>query len=133
MFGQLAINRHYSNNSRIGPVTWRIVVNSETIREVSNQPARSWLTGYPETDSSAEVGSSQCPVIIDDSGVNDDNGLSRSYPGGPVVDGRRTRGNELVVWIDDEKRRDLFAELQMCHDAAPSHGKALSASRRPNC
>src|SRR5260370_23964357 len=30
-------------------------------------------------------------------------------PGGPVVDGRRTRGNELVVWIDVEKRRDLFA------------------------
>jgi len=34
----------------------------------------------------------------------------------PVVDGRRTHGNELVVWIDDEKRRDLFAELQMYHD-----------------
>ena len=30
-------------------------------------------------------------------------------PADPVVDGRRTSGNELVVWIDDEKRRDLFA------------------------
>ena len=50
IFGQLAINRHYSHNSRIGPVTWRIVLNSETIREVSNQPARSWLTGKPEVD-----------------------------------------------------------------------------------
>ena len=30
-------------------------------------------------------------------------------PGGPVVDGRRTRGNEFVVWIYDEERLVLFA------------------------
>ena len=59
--------------------------------------------------------------IADDSGVNDDNGFSRSDPGGPVVHGRRTRGNELVVWIDDEKRRDLFAE--------PRCGKILAPTR----
>jgi len=43
-------------------------------------------------------------------GSNDDNGLFDPDPGGPVFDGRRTRGNELVVWIDDEKRPNLFAE-----------------------
>ena len=49
-------------------------------------------------------------------------------PGGPVVDGRRTRGNELVVWIDGEKRRDLFAELQMCHDPGSYANSADVAS-----
>ncbi len=29
-------------------------------------------------------------------------------PGGPVADGRRTRGNEFVVRIYDEKRLVLF-------------------------
>src|SRR5882762_1685021 len=41
-------------------------------------------------------------------------------PGGPVVDGRRTRGNELVVWIDDEKRRDLFADSRRAMILAPT-------------
>ena len=53
-------------------------------------------------------------------------------PGGPVVDGRRTRGNELVVWIDDEKRRDLFAELQMCHDPGSYANNAGVASDPKN-
>ena len=53
-------------------------------------------------------------------------------PGGPVVDGRRTRGNELVVWIDDEKRRDLFAELQMCHDPGSYANSAGVASDPEN-
>jgi len=51
-------------------------------------------------------------------------------PGGPAVDGRRTRGNELVIWIDDEKRRDPFAELQMCHDPGPYANSAGVASYR---
>ena len=51
---------------------------------------------------------------------------------GPVVDGRRTRGNELVVWLDDEKRRDLFAELQMCHDPGSYANNAGVASDPKN-
>jgi hypothetical protein len=50
----------------------------------------------------------------------------------PVVDGRRTRGNELVVWIDDEKRRDLFAELQMCRDPGSYANSAGVASDPEN-
>src|SRR6267154_1863303 len=53
-------------------------------------------------------------------------------PGGPVVDGRRTRGNELVIWIDDEKRRDLFTELQMCHDHGSYANSAGVASDPKN-
>jgi hypothetical protein len=53
-------------------------------------------------------------------------------PCDPVVDGRRTRGNELVVLIDDEKRRDLFAELQMCHDPGPYPNSAGVASDPTN-
>jgi len=44
----------------------------------------------------------------------------------------RTRGNELVVWIDDEKRRDLFTELQMCHDHGSYANSAGVASDPEN-
>jgi hypothetical protein len=40
-----------------------------------------------------------------------------------------SRGNELDVWIDDEKRRDLFAELQMCHGPGSYANSAGVASR----
>src|ERR1700730_6222739 len=42
------------------------------------------------------------------------------------------RGNELVVWIDDEMRRDLFTELQMCHDPGPYANRAGVASDPKN-
>jgi hypothetical protein len=70
--------------------------------------------------------------FADDSGVNDDNGPPRSRSGRSGYDGRRTRGNELVVWIDDEKRRDLFAELQMCHDPGSYANSAGVASDPEN-
>src|SRR6266550_4642560 len=38
------------------------------------------------------------------------------------------RGNELVVWVDDEKRRDLFAELQMWQDPGSYANSAGVAS-----
>ena len=52
--------------------------------------------------------------------------------GGPVVDGQRTRGDELVVWIDYEKRRDLSAELQMCPDPGSYANSARVASDPEN-
>ena len=69
--------------------------------------------------------------VVDDSGVNDDKGLPLGPdPGGPVVDGRRIRGNELILWIDDQKRHDLFAELQMCHDLG-SYTKSAGVASDP--
>ena len=43
-----------------------------------------------------------------------------------------SRGNELVVWIDDEKRRDLFAELQMWQDPGSYANSAGVASDPEN-
>jgi len=50
----------------------------------------SWITGKREVPPKRRV--------ADDSGVNDDNGPPRSRSGRSGYDGRRTRGNELVVY-----------------------------------
>src|SRR5215469_123531 len=41
--------------------------------------------------------------------------LTKDFDYRQVVDGRRTCGNELALWIDDEKSRDLSAEPQNRH------------------
>jgi hypothetical protein len=53
-------------------------------------------------------------------------------PGGPVVDGWQTRGNALVVWVDDKKHHDHFAELQMCRDPGSYANSACVASDPEN-
>jgi len=40
--------------------------------------------------------------------------------------------NELVIWIDGEKRRDLFAELRMCHGPGSYANSAGVASDPKN-